>query len=194
MDALPYHLRAPFVSTLCIADSLNFLESIAGIARHLHRKQRSSEATSLATASATVLIASEDPEMVEPPTVTESDGGSESGSERSDTDETSDTNAPVLEETKQLSASSSHENLAEVQTNKVLPNPEQGHELDDEESRVRAKPLAKISSTIRQKRRGKHCPKRSHQHPDSGAKCKSRRHKQLCLYGMGAGSFPFEEI
>jgi hypothetical protein len=38
-ESRSHNLRGPYVSTLCIADALNFLDSIAAIAEHQHRAQ-----------------------------------------------------------------------------------------------------------------------------------------------------------
>ena len=167
------------MSTLCIADALNFLDSIEAIAKDIHSKNQSSSAATACSSTGT----NERSENV-------LDCGDDSTAGH--TERTSDDDDCI-----QSSGSSINDSLV-VDTGKVSADFKQEHkdtELEEDEfrpSEVRTKPNISHLFSRQKKRVKNHQAKKSHrQHTESAAptpsKQSKRKHKQLLLYGMGAG-------
>ena len=220
MDGSCLHkLREPFVGTLCIADALNVLDSIAAIASNIHRKQDPSGTTLpqactpeprelQSEAMASVPLASDSPASLEQLVARAAlDGTSESNSSESEDehsaawDSSSSGSRHSTSSKGQLMGSSSHSGLnSELEaselseTNQVFETAADidGSTLQGEQSvlsHVKGKFVNLAGSFSRQKKQRTDHCQRT-KHRGKGSK---KKHKQLSSMGCGLAPSPLEK-
>lgn len=210
MDKSCLHLlREPFVGTLCMADAGNILDSIAAIARNIHRKQspsgphvstpESSELQSEAVACGSLTPAPLEELMADVALDQSSD--SNSGGSEEESSSTCDTGSSDSQRSSngQLMGSSSHSEPSEL--NATDREFEAVADIDGCTLQGKQSVLSHVTGKLRRrkKQRADHCQRTRHRGGQTaGSKSQShffkRKHKQLSLYGMWAGSFPIREM